>query len=118
AMGQRAMKFCQGVVRELMSKKYASFNYPFLEPVDPVALNCPTYFDYVKEPMDLGTVSKKLSNWEYENLDQAEHDIRLIFQNCYAFNPDGTIVNMMGHRLEDIFNTKWADRPLYSDVES
>lgn len=115
---QRAMKFCQGVVRELMSKKYASFNYPFLEPVDPVALNCPTYFDYVKEPMDLGTVSKKLSNWEYENLDQVEHDIRLIFQNCYVFNPDGTIVNMMGHRLEDIFNTKWADRPLYSDVES
>ena len=28
----------------------------FLHPVDPVALNIPTYRDIVKEPMDLGTV--------------------------------------------------------------
>lgn len=115
---QQAMKFCQTVVKELTNKKYSSFNYPFLEPVDPVALNCPTYFDYVKEPMDLGTVSKKLSNWEYQSLEEFEKDVRLIFKNCYAFNPDGTIVNMMGHRLEEVFNSRWADRPSFSDVES
>ncbi|CAR22909.1 chromatin-binding protein BDF1 [Lachancea thermotolerans CBS 6340] len=115
---QGELKFAQQVVKELMSKKYSSFNYPFLEPVDPVALNCPTYFDYVKEPMDLGTVSRKLNNWEYENADQVEVDIRLVFKNCYAFNPDGTIVNMMGHRLEDVFNTRWVDRPVVPDEES
>lgn len=115
---QQAMKFCQTVVKELANKKYSAFNYPFLEPVDPVALNCPTYFDYVKEPMDLGTVSKKLSNWEYSTPEEFEHDVRLIFVNCYAFNPDGTIVNMMGHRLEEVFNSRWADRPSFSDVES
>lgn len=115
---QQAMKFCQNVVKELTNKKYSAFNYPFLEPVDPVALNCPTYFDYVKEPMDLGTVSKKLSNWEYQTPEEFENDIRLIFKNCYAFNPDGTIVNMMGHRLEEVFNSRWADRPSFSDVES
>ncbi|GAV52546.1 hypothetical protein ZYGR_0AG05370 [Zygosaccharomyces rouxii] len=116
---QQAMKFCQQVVRELISKKYASFNYPFLEPVDPVALNCPTYFDYVKEPMDLGTVSSKLNNWKYQSMEEFESDVRLVFRNCYTFNPEGTIVNMMGHRLEDVFNSKWADRPIIeSDSES
>lgn len=116
---QQAMKFCHQVVRELMSKKYASFNYPFLEPVDPVALNCPTYFDYVKEPMDLGTVGSKLNNWKYQSMEEFESDVRLVFRNCYTFNPEGTIVNMMGHRLEDVFNSKWADRPIIeSDSES
>ncbi|QLL33272.1 hypothetical protein HG536_0E01830 [Torulaspora globosa] len=115
---QQAMKFCAGVIKELTSKKYASFNYPFLEPVDPVAMNLPTYFDYVKEPMDLGTVAKKLDNWKYQTLEEFERDVRLVFENCYKFNPDGTIVNMMGHRLEDIFNTKWAERPIIDDYES
>ncbi|SCU77736.1 LAMI_0A02168g1_1 [Lachancea mirantina] len=115
---QTELKFCQQLVKELMSKKYASFNYPFLEPVDPVALNCPTYFDFVKEPMDLGTVSRKLNNWEYGTAEEVEHDVRLVFKNCYAFNPDGTIVNMMGHRLEDVFNSRWVDRPIAADEES
>ncbi|SJM86864.1 related to Bromodomain-containing factor 1 [Zygosaccharomyces bailii] len=115
---QKAMKFCQQLVRELMSKKYASFNYPFLEPVDPVALNCPTYFDYVKQPMDLGTVSSNLNNWKYQSMEEVERDVRLVFQNCYTFNPEGTIVNMMGHRLEDVFNSKWADRPVVVESDS
>lgn len=114
---QQAMKFCSNVLKELMNKKHASFNYPFLEPVDPVALNCPTYFEYVKEPMDLGSVSKKLNNWKYKTLEEFEHDVRLVFDNCYKFNPEGTIVNMMGHRLDDIFVSKWADRPIIDDYE-
>ena len=103
---QLEMKFCQQVLKELVSKKYSSFNYPFLEPVDPVALNCPTYFDFVKEPMDLSTVQKKLNNWDYQTPQEFEKDVRLVFKNCYAFNPEGTIVNMMGHRLEDVFNSR------------
>lgn len=106
------LRFCQQVLKELTSKKYESFNYPFLEPVDPVALNCPTYFDYVKEPMDLGTVQNKLNNNIYENADEFERDVRLVFRNCYTFNPEGTAVNMMGHRLEAIFDKKWVDRPV------
>ena len=111
---QQAMKFCGSVLKELMSKKYSSFNYPFLEPVDPVAMNIPTYFDYVKHPMDLGTMQEKLSNWEYHSMEEFEKDMKLVFSNCYAFNPDGTIVNMMGHRLEEVFNSKWADRPIFT----
>lgn len=115
---QNAFRFCSSIIKDLSSKKYASFNYPFLEPVDPVSMNIPTYFDYVKEPMDLGTIASKLSNWEYQTLEQFESDVRLVFKNCYAFNPDGTIVNMMGHRLEEVFNNRWADRPDIQESES
>ncbi|AMD19934.1 HCL217Cp [Eremothecium sinecaudum] len=114
---QAEMKFCQQVLKELTARKHSSFNYPFLEPVDPVALNCPSYFEYVKEPMDLGTIGKKLNNWEYADYEQFERDVRLVFKNCYSFNPDGTLVNMMGHRLEDVFNSKWADRPILPEDE-
>ncbi|KAH3669161.1 hypothetical protein WICMUC_005000 [Wickerhamomyces mucosus] len=110
------LRFCQQVVKELTSKKYESFSYPFLEPVDPVALGCPTYFDYVKEPMDLSTVQNKLNNGQYNNAEEFEHDVRLVFKNCYIFNPEGSAVNMMGHRLEAIFDKKWLDRPIIPDT--
>jgi len=28
----------------------------FNQPVDPVALRLPTYFDHIKQPMDLGSI--------------------------------------------------------------
>lgn len=95
-----------------MSKKHYNYNFPFLTPVDPVALNIPNYNEIVKNPMDLGTIQTKLANNQYENADQFEHDVRLVFTNCYLFNPEGTDVNMMGHRLESVFEKKWANKPV------
>ncbi|KAL6947028.1 hypothetical protein ACO0QE_001886 [Hanseniaspora vineae] len=105
------LNFAKNVVKDLMSKKYININFAFLEPVDPVALNLPTYFDYVKEPMDLGTISKKLSNWEYKNLEQVQADIELMFNNCFAFNPAGTPVNDLGVKLKAIYEKEWLKRP-------
>ncbi|ODV81567.1 Bromodomain-containing protein [Suhomyces tanzawaensis NRRL Y-17324] len=106
------LRFCSQTVKELMSKKHINYNFPFLAPVDTVALNIPNYGEIVKEPMDLGTIHTKLANNQYENGDEFARDVRLVFHNCYAFNPEGTDVNMMGHRLEAIFEKKWANRPI------
>ena len=46
------------VMRKLMRRKSA---WPFLEPVDPVALNIPDYPDVVKHPMDLSLCKVLLS---------------------------------------------------------
>lgn len=75
----------------------------FLEPVDPVALNVPNYFDVVKNPMDVSTVAKKLENGKYSNFPASQtsgrtpearmlngpfrRDIELIFDNAMLFNP-------------------------------
>ncbi|KAG5418652.1 BDF1 [Candida metapsilosis] len=106
------LRFCNQTIKELTSKKHYNYNFPFLVPVDPVALNLPNYHDIVKEPMDLGTIQSKLTNNLYENADEFEKDVRLMFRNCYAFNPEGTDVNMMGHRLEAIFDKKWVNKPV------
>ncbi|ODV61501.1 chromatin-binding protein BDF1 [Ascoidea rubescens DSM 1968] len=106
------LRFCNQVLRELFSKKHENITYPFLKPVDPIESQCPTYFDVIKNPMDLGTIKLKLSNGSYENADEFEKDIRLMFQNCYIFNPSDSYVNDLGHKLEDIFNKKWKEKPL------
>lgn len=106
------LRFCNQTIKELVSKKHYNYNFPFLAPVDTVSLNIPNYSEIVKEPMDLGTIQTKLANNQYENGDEFERDVRLVFKNCYAFNPEGTDVNMMGHRLESIFDKKWANRPV------
>lgn len=110
--GDAELKFCGTVLKELMSKKHETYSYPFLLPVDPVAMNIPHYLSVVKEPMDLSTISKKYNENGYSNADEFEADIRLMFRNCYAFNPEGTHVNMYGHRLEALFDKKWAEKPV------
>lgn len=37
----------------------------FLKPVDPIANGCPSYYDIIKKPMDLGTISSKLRERQY-----------------------------------------------------
>lgn len=106
------LKFCGQVLKELQSKKHEAYSFPFLQPVDPVALNCPTYYDVIKHPMDLSTIQNKYHNGEYENADEFEADIRLMFRNCYDFNPEGSPVNVMGHRLEAVFDRKWTEKPV------
>ncbi|KAK9241039.1 Bromodomain-containing protein [Lipomyces kononenkoae] len=105
------LKFCQTVLKELTSKKYESFSFPFLQPVDPVALNCPSYFKVIKKPMDISTIQNKLNTNQYESGAEFEEDIRLMFRNCYKFNPDASPVNIMGHRLEAVFDKKWEEKP-------
>lgn len=106
------LRFCNQLIKELMSKKLYHINFPFLQPVDPVALNIPHYMEIVKEPMDLSTIQAKLANNQYENGDAFEADVRLVFKNCYLFNPAGNDVHSMGQKLEQFFNKKWASKPI------
>ena len=55
--GLVTLRQCAALLKPLMKMDTAG---TFLKPVDPVALNLPDYFSIVKEPMDLGTIQKKL----------------------------------------------------------
>ncbi|KAL1920764.1 uncharacterized protein VTP21DRAFT_11399 [Calcarisporiella thermophila] len=105
------LKFCNATLRELKKKQYAAISWPFLQPVDPIALNIPDYFNVIKHPMDLSTIEKKLAAKEYAGPEEFEADMRLMFQNCYTYNPADNIVYQAGKQLEEIFNRKWAERP-------
>ena len=104
------LKFCDHVLKEISKPKFSSFAFPFQTPVDPVALNIPTYLNVVKKPMDFGTIRHKLDRGEYENAKDFEADARLVFKNCFLFNPVNEHVHGLGKRLEDLFNTEWSKK--------
>lgn len=112
------LRFCETVLDEMKRPKYIGIASPFLHPVDPVALGIPEYFKFIKNPMDLGTVADNLRNGHYETAKHFEADIRLIFKNCYKFNPEGTPVNAMGHELEAVFDDLWAGKNSWVEKHS
>ena len=58
-------RFLQEKMKNLKKTKNS---LPFLAPVDPVALNIPTYTEIIKQPMDLGTMEQKLKSGQYDGL--------------------------------------------------
>ncbi|OJD22895.1 hypothetical protein ACJ73_05754 [Blastomyces percursus] len=107
---QWELKFCQEVLDELHKKKHEPIALPFYYPVDPVALNIPTYHSIIKKPMDLNTVQTRLQTGQYENAKEMEADIRLIFKNCYKFNIPGDPTYNAGKSLEEVFDNKWSQK--------
>lgn len=50
------LKFCNDILKEMLSKKHVAYAWPFYKPVDAVALQLHDYHDIIKYPMDLSTV--------------------------------------------------------------
>ncbi|KAJ5972370.1 uncharacterized protein N7479_002288 [Penicillium vulpinum] len=113
---QWELRFCQEVLDEMHKQKHYNWVMPFYYPVDPVALNIPTYHSVIKKPMDLSTVQSKLKTGQYENAKEFENDVRLIFKNCYRFNILGDPTYICGQRAEEIFNAKWAQKSEYLEA--
>ncbi|EEC13782.1 conserved hypothetical protein [Ixodes scapularis] len=59
---------------------------PFRQPVDPLLLQIPDYFDIVKKPMDLSTIKRKLDTGQYQDPWQYVDDVWLMFDNAWLYN--------------------------------
>jgi hypothetical protein len=70
--------------------------YLFHEPVDPKKFNISDYFDIVKNPMDFGTVRRKLSHNVYGNAKEFIEDMLLVFSNCVLYNGNESDVGKVG----------------------
>lgn len=70
--------------------------WPFLEPVDPVALNLPTYLEVIAQPMDLSTMWSKLLSGQYATPAAYRADLVLMFENAITFNSDDTHEDSVG----------------------
>ena len=107
---QWELKFCEKVLAELSKPKYQALSYPFMVPVDPVALNIPTYFQVIKKPMDFSKIRENLSQGQYENAKEFEVDVRQVFKNCYSFNPPGDVIHQTGREFEKVFDSEWSQK--------
>merc|ERR1719431_1462381 len=65
----------------------------------------------IKKPMDLGTVKTKMEGREYRSPAEFAIDMRLIFTNCYKYNPPEHDVVAMARKLQDVFEMRYARIP-------
>jgi hypothetical protein len=94
------------MIGSLMSHE---FGFVFGEPVDPVKLDLPDYFDLIKRPMDLGTVQSKLHEFCYESLGLFAEDVRLTFHNCMRYNDPGSELFVLASDMLQLFETMLAE---------
>ena len=101
-----SLKKCKNILASLKKHRCSA---PFLRPVDPITLNCPDYFEIIKEPMDLGTVEKKLRNNSYTSPYGFFTDVRKIWSNAFTYNPrNSPVYNMtleISHYFEDLYKS-------------
>ncbi|NXC06261.1 BRDT protein, partial [Orthonyx spaldingii] len=112
------LKYCDAILQEMFSKKHAAYVWPFLKPVDVASSSTGANQTIAKYPTDLGTIKKKMDNFEYSDIQEFATDVRLMFMSCYKHNsPDHEIV-AMARKLQDVFEMHFAkipDEPVASD---
>ncbi|KAL3771780.1 hypothetical protein ACHAW5_002394 [Stephanodiscus triporus] len=121
AQMNRCMEKCRIILQELNEKDVSKI---FAAPVDPVALGVPTYFDVIKEPMDLGTIKTMMENDEIDSPEEFARLIRLTFENAITFNtlPDNAVHilarNLLAHftkkfgTIDKVFNSARKNKTL------
>ncbi|KAI1377997.1 hypothetical protein F4677DRAFT_414136 [Hypoxylon crocopeplum] len=93
-------------------KAHTEYSTPFLQRVN--KKDAPDYYNFIKQPMDLGTMTKKLKSLHYKSKADFVTDLNLIWDNCLRYNQD------MNHPLRRMANgmRKEAEKliPLIPDL--
>lgn len=87
--------------------KSHSAAWPFMKPVS--TADAPDYFDYIKYPMDLKTMSDRLKSRYYVNKRLFIIDMKRIFNNCRTYNDQNTEYYRHANTLEKYFYAKLRD---------
>jgi histone acetyltransferase len=79
--------------------------WPFKDPVD--ARDVPDYYDIIKDPMDLKTMSKRVESEQYYvTFEMFVADVKRMFANARTYNSPETIYYKCATRLEAHFQGK------------
>ncbi|KAL1272921.1 hypothetical protein QQF64_028783 [Cirrhinus molitorella] len=105
------LKYCNAILKEMFAKKHSAYAWPFYKPVDAKALGLLDYHEIIHQPMDMSTIKKKIEAREYTDALQFAADMRLMFSNCYKYNPPGHEVVNMARKLQDVFEFRFSKLP-------
>ncbi|XP_047442154.1 bromodomain testis-specific protein isoform X2 [Mugil cephalus] len=105
------LRCCNDILKEMFSKRHYAYAWPFYTPVDAMALGLHDYHDIIKQPMDLSTIKKKMDQREYGSAKEFAADVRLMFSNCYKYNPPSHEVVYMARKLQDVFEARYLKVP-------
>jgi len=91
---------CLPIIQKLIDDPYG---WVFRDPVDPLELDIPDYFDVIKEPMELSRIKKRLENGVYKNISTFERETKLVFDNSILYNGAKSDVGDMAKTLKAFF---------------
>ncbi|RXN37042.1 bromodomain-containing 2-like isoform X1 [Labeo rohita] len=103
------LQFLQKALQKTLWRHH--FAWPFHEPVDAAKLNLPDYYNIIKQPMDMGTIKKRLENNYYRSANECLQDFNTMFTNCYIYNKPTDDIVLMAQSLEKAFLQKVAQMP-------
>ena len=95
----------------LSALKNHSSAWPFLKPV--TEDEAPDYFEYIKHPMDLKTMTDKLRGKQYMTRKAFITDAQKVFNNCRTYNAPETEYYKCANSLERFFVNKMKDAGLW-----
>jgi len=76
----------ESVEKVIMELKAGEHAHPFLQRVN--KREAPDYYNVIKQPMDIGTMMKKLKQLQYKSKKEFVDDLMLIWSNCLKYNAD------------------------------
>ncbi|KAJ2803330.1 hypothetical protein H4R20_002940 [Coemansia guatemalensis] len=79
-------------------RKRDSYGF-FLEPVDTNVIT--DYLNVIKEPMDLGTMRRKVETEAYRSIDEFRQDLLLVCSNARQYNGAGSIYGKSADRMQE-----------------
>jgi hypothetical protein len=116
----RAFGRCRALLDDLLRH---DDGWVFEAPVDARTLGLRDYYTVIADPMDLGTVLRRLERRRYADPSAFAADVRLTFGNAMSYNNQGDPVYESAAELSGIFEDGWASiqaelpPPLPTDAE-
>lgn len=78
----------------------------FEDPVDPILLGMPGYFEIITNPMDFSTIQNKINVGTYQSVDDFKDDVHLTFRNTMEYYTDEDAhPHIMAREMKTFFDT-------------
>lgn len=99
-LSEKRRQECLRIISKLLQHRIATL---FAQPVDPKLDNCLDYFDVIQNPMDLGTIKRKLQTNVYNRYSEFHSDVELIWKNAFKFNGPDSLISLIAEQLRSWF---------------
>ncbi|KAJ5182752.1 hypothetical protein N7492_000368 [Penicillium capsulatum] len=77
---------------------------PFMKP--PPRSQYPDYYQFIKNPIAVDTIEKKIKRDDYQSLKEFRDDVHLLCQNARTYNEDGSLLYQDANDIECLMELK------------
>ncbi|OHT13122.1 Bromodomain containing protein [Tritrichomonas foetus] len=103
-ISKRIRVICIDIMDKLMKLPCAKV---FLDPVDPVKDNVPTYLQVIKHPIHLRLINKRLLNNEYSGISHWDKDMNLVWNNAEKFYQKTSYIGILANELHKHYDKEY-----------